>query len=1075
MEENKSENEELRKQIQYLTEVIETAKSRGQHSEQKQPRSYHRLPAKYTHHGNVSRSFKPSFHKGASYPGYADWNTRTRKTTNTYTADTSQYLDPPRSNFGSRQPALQYNTKYSKAKPQLLTREGENDKPAATECSSLNKQSCLPKQSINSKEMCEKTKFKQSVSSELTHHSSKAAAISVTNPSRKSTVTDTNSSEKPVSLENIKQTKLKSKPTVLNTSEGQMKSSLNSGNLTKMHKESNSYLLKDKIEKMRSKIIELKKTLSERQSMSDLHHQEKHTHGPAKCSSEIEKSESKICDSPPKRTALENKRSDLSSLEKNVTHKTDSSITKFGSPVKQQIYSPQKSESPSKYVYSKGASLQTEQNRPSEKLYVQSVNVPEVRAAVSTMNPDLKQPQSDLVSLSKYKLTRVSSSPTKHSPGKAGESLMDSISTSLNEVGKLSFNTEQLNSSVKNRSANLVPGATKRRLSTSTPAKFIKKSKYSITRLRTSGKKGSSKKKLVRSQSYTPAKFISFSKYAIKRVRRSLSDENKQGLQKNASLYKASERCKKGQPCSDSVQSSVRVVRSKFKMEKVHSDTSEKSHFLSSRGSESYKFQRRNLYNHGRYQSFRQRYQDRSYWSTGYGFSSYLSMRRGRYRGRYKGRGMGKHFQHETYNRRLAVSQKYLQRRLQRLKETFPFNPRHRLDRRTVVSDLKKPVNFIMINGMLYKSNAKSLMKASTQKTCVTRTSTEVHGPKKKKLDATNMKTVTVRGVKFKVDSHGRSLKRVHQPGPKQGKPDATSSSKASQISRIDIGGVTYMQTKPGTLERVGSVKSRLAATRVVNKTVQRAAAKYKKDNTKIMKKKKYCMFYNRFGKCNRKGSCTYIHDPDKVAVCTRFLRGTCKVKDCPFSHKVSKDKMPVCSYYLKGVCNRDDCPYLHVNVNRDAEICQEFVKGYCPLGEKCKKKHILKCPEFTKTGSCSKGEKCNLQHRRRKRKSQLSEQSTSENSKKPKLFEQPISPASVIVPVEARLSASSSVTGNTQLDKNTVNYENDPEVPFKERKLPAYISLKTNTNKIKEDTVVVLEDTPYLTVKPVMKIRPQL
>ena len=66
-----------------------------------------------------------------------------------------------------------------------------------------------------------------------------------------------------------------------------------------------------------------------------------------------------------------------------------------------------------------------------------------------------------------------------------------------------------------------------------------------------------------------------------------------------------------------------------------------------------------------------------------------------------------------------------------------------------------------------------------------------------------------------------------------------------------------------------------------------------------------------------------------------RFLRGTCKVKACPFSHKVSQEKMPVCSYFLKGVCNKVDCPYLHVNVNRDAEICPDFVDGFCSLGTK--------------------------------------------------------------------------------------------------------------------------------------------
>ncbi|KAJ8278206.1 hypothetical protein GJAV_G00085060 [Gymnothorax javanicus] len=131
---------------------------------------------------------------------------------------------------------------------------------------------------------------------------------------------------------------------------------------------------------------------------------------------------------------------------------------------------------------------------------------------------------------------------------------------------------------------------------------------------------------------------------------------------------------------------------------------------------------------------------------------------------------------------------------------------------------------------------------------------------------------------------------------------------------------------------------------------------------------RQYCMYYNRFGKCNRGQACPYIHDPDKVAVCTRFLRGTCKQTDgsCPFSHKVSKEKMPVCSYFLRGICSNSSCPYSHVYVSRSAGVCQDFVRGYCPKGEKCKQKHTLVCPDFSSTGSCPRGSKCKLQHRQR-------------------------------------------------------------------------------------------------------------
>ncbi|XP_062426695.1 zinc finger CCCH domain-containing protein 3 [Rhea pennata] len=156
----------------------------------------------------------------------------------------------------------------------------------------------------------------------------------------------------------------------------------------------------------------------------------------------------------------------------------------------------------------------------------------------------------------------------------------------------------------------------------------------------------------------------------------------------------------------------------------------------------------------------------------------------------------------------------------------------------------------------------------------------------------------------------------------------------------------------------------------IASRAVQRSLAIIRQAKQKKEKKKEYCMYYNRFGKCNRGESCPYIHDPEKVAVCTRFLRGTCKKTDgtCSFSHQVSKDKMPVCSYFLKGICSNSNCPYSHVYVSRKAEVCQDFLKGYCPMGEKCKKKHTLVCPDFAKKGVCPKGAQCKLRHPQKKR-----------------------------------------------------------------------------------------------------------
>ncbi|XP_017367011.1 zinc finger CCCH domain-containing protein 3 isoform X1 [Cebus imitator] len=170
---------------------------------------------------------------------------------------------------------------------------------------------------------------------------------------------------------------------------------------------------------------------------------------------------------------------------------------------------------------------------------------------------------------------------------------------------------------------------------------------------------------------------------------------------------------------------------------------------------------------------------------------------------------------------------------------------------------------------------------------------------------------------------------------------------------------------RTGRLDPAGSCSRSLAS-----RAVQRSLAIIRQARQRREKKKEFCMYYNRFGRCNRGERCPYIHDPEKVAVCTRFVRGTCKKTDgtCPFSHHVSKEKMPVCSYFLKGICSNSNCPYSHVYVSRKAEVCSDFLKGYCPLGAKCKKKHTLVCPDFARRGSCPRGTQCQLLHRSQKR-----------------------------------------------------------------------------------------------------------
>ncbi|GFU54843.1 zinc finger CCCH domain-containing protein 3 [Nephila pilipes] len=162
-----------------------------------------------------------------------------------------------------------------------------------------------------------------------------------------------------------------------------------------------------------------------------------------------------------------------------------------------------------------------------------------------------------------------------------------------------------------------------------------------------------------------------------------------------------------------------------------------------------------------------------------------------------------------------------------------------------------------------------------------------------------------------------------------------------------------------------GSIGSKLAlpisktlANRVLHRSINRVLIASKKGSKCNM----YCMFYNRFGRCNKGVKCPFVHDPSKIAVCTRFLRGTCKTKNCPFSHEICPGKMAICSFFLIASCTKTDCPYRHEALSPDAKLCKAFVQGYCPDGKECKQAHILVCPQFIQ-GNCSKGDTCAFPH----------------------------------------------------------------------------------------------------------------
>ncbi|XP_064980113.1 uncharacterized protein LOC135622303 [Musa acuminata AAA Group] len=146
----------------------------------------------------------------------------------------------------------------------------------------------------------------------------------------------------------------------------------------------------------------------------------------------------------------------------------------------------------------------------------------------------------------------------------------------------------------------------------------------------------------------------------------------------------------------------------------------------------------------------------------------------------------------------------------------------------------------------------------------------------------------------------------------------------------------------------------------------------------RLAKKRQYCQFFTRFGECNKKGGkCPYIHDPTKVAICTKYLSGSCSNTNCKLTHKIIPERMPDCSYFLQGLCTNTSCPYRHVNVNPNASVCEGFLKGYCVEGDECHKKHSYVCPLYKATGKCLQGSKCKLHHPKIKNKCKAKKGST--------------------------------------------------------------------------------------------------
>ncbi|EGI65298.1 PREDICTED: zinc finger CCCH domain-containing protein 3 isoform X2 [Acromyrmex echinatior] len=159
------------------------------------------------------------------------------------------------------------------------------------------------------------------------------------------------------------------------------------------------------------------------------------------------------------------------------------------------------------------------------------------------------------------------------------------------------------------------------------------------------------------------------------------------------------------------------------------------------------------------------------------------------------------------------------------------------------------------------------------------------------------------------------------------------------------------------------NVSSKTYKNSISNKAKQRSIRILR---NKMHKNNQPCLIYQRFGSCPNyeNGTCPKRHDKNQVSLCKNFLQGKCFLNKCSLSHDVGPEKMPTCKYFLDGCCTRDACPYLHVKVSSNTSICIDFLQGYCAKGNKCQRRHEYLCPEFNKSGNCSKGECCPYPHK---------------------------------------------------------------------------------------------------------------
>ncbi|XP_028555161.1 uncharacterized protein LOC110109077 isoform X2 [Dendrobium catenatum] len=296
-----------------------------------------------------------------------------------------------------------------------------------------------------------------------------------------------------------------------------------------------------------------------------------------------------------------------------------------------------------------------------------------------------------------------------------------------------------------------------------------------------------------------------------------------------------------------------------------------------------------------------------------------------------------------------------------------------------------------------------------------------------------------VGSARYKMDSSMRTLLRI--PDDHSSSPASQQPGNSSQISfvprRLVIGNNEYVRIGNGNqLVRDPKKLKRILANEKVRWSLHSA-------RLRLAQKRQFCLFFTRFGKCNKSGrKCPYIHDPAKVAICAKFLRGQCSDANCKLTHKIIPERMPDCSYFLKGLCTNINCPYRHVKVNANAPLCDGFLRGHCADGDECRKKHSYTCPHFEATGKCHQGSLCKLHHPKSQSKSRKRKRTKIQSCSKGRYFSYSIGKA--VEPLEVPSSQN--------------DLEGGKDIFCSDGRFTEYINLNVDSDNVAIKNVAIME-----------------